>query len=386
MSEQKIGRRELIELLGGLAFLAACSGSSAKTRASGAPGSGGTTGTTGTAASGTPGTYTMNGAAQPVAKRLTRAQLTRFRDQYAGKWTSAWVEEGGRRGTADASITLDPVRRVGKYTVSFDGPLLGGTSPKPTTYVVGVDQFDATTEHAVVMTPQLGRIEVTVDGFGHVELRATEIPGHREIASVDIKAVIETPTAGNVTYTINKSDGTSQRGALAAAKSSTRPAYPSLDQATSATGFVTGDYAASLMTAATATRLLGQPCKAPEANGGRSAYAPGVDVSNARVQTVADDLNGSGAVIQYSIYRAPDAAAMRVFFQRYAGNRNVPNLGEAASAYPPGTTPFTVLDARKGRNTLEMNIVGGRLYKPLPTPQTNALYIAVARAILAELP
>jgi len=79
-----------------------------------------------------------------VEREMIAAQLTRFRDQYAGKWTSAWVEDGGRRGTAEASIALDVVRRVGRYTVSFDGPLLGGRSPKPTTYVVGLDQYDAT--------------------------------------------------------------------------------------------------------------------------------------------------------------------------------------------------------------------------------------------------
>ena len=112
----------------------------------------------------------------------------------------------------------------------------------------------------------------------------------------------------------------------------------------------------------------------------------GIDVSNAVVHTVADGLNGSGAVIQYSIYRAPDAAAMRVFFQRYAGYRNVPNLGDAAAAYPPGTTPITILDVRKGRNNLDFNIVGGRNYTPLPVQQNDALYVAVARAILARLP
>ncbi|HEX4490171.1 MAG TPA: hypothetical protein VH914_03110 [Acidimicrobiia bacterium] len=380
MDGGKMGRRELIELLGGVAFLAACSGTSAKARgtaSSGAPGS---------TAAGSPVTFTMNGPAQPASKRFTRAQLTRFRNQYAGAWTSAWIEEGGRRGTADATLALDVARRVATYTVTFDGPLLGGESPKPTTYVVNVDQYDATSDHAVAVTPQLGRVEVTVDGFGHVQLRATDIPDHRDIVSVDVKAVIETPTAANITYTIAMAGGSTQRGALAAAKGSTRPAYPSLDQATSATAFVTGDYAASLMTADTATRLLGEPCKTPVANGGRVAYAPGIDVSNGRVETVADSLNGSGAVIQYSVYRAPDAAAMRAFFQRYAGYRTMPDVGDAAVAYPPGTSPITIFDARKGRFGLEVTIVGGAHATPLPAPQSNARFVAVAKAIVAKLP
>jgi len=374
-----MGRRELIELLFGAAILAACSTSSAKTRG---PAPAATTGSTGP---GSPETYAMNGPAQPASKQLTRAQLTRFRDLYSGKWTGAWVEDGGGRGTAEASIALDVVRRVGTYTVAFDGPLLDGESPESTTYVVGLDQYDSTSDHAVAVTPQLGRVEVTIEGFGHLQLRATDIPGHREISSVDIKAIV-TPTAGNITYTINKTDGKAQRGALAAAKGSTRPAFPSLDQATSATAFVSGDYAASLMTAATATRLLGQPCKTPAANGGRFAYAPGIDVSNARVETVADSLNGSGAVIQYSVYRAPDAASMRTFFQRYAGYRVVPNLGEAAAAFPSGTTPITILDVRQGRYNLDFNIVGGRNHKPLPVEQNDALFVAVAQALLAKLP
>ncbi len=377
MEARNMGRRELIELLGGLAFLAACSGTSPKARAAGTPASTGP---------GSPTTFTSNGPAVPVSKRFTPAQLTRFRDRYAGKWTSAWVEDGGRRGTAEASIALDVVRRVATYTVAFDGPLLGGDGPRPTTYVVGVDQYDATSDQAVALTPQLGRIEVTIEGFGHVQLRATDVPGHREISSVDIKAVIETSEVGSVTYTINKTDGTTQQGALAAAKSSTPPPFPSLDQATSVNAFVTGDYAASLMTTATAARLLGQPCKAPVANGGRIEYAPGIDVSNARVETVADSINGSGAVIQYSIYRAPDAAAMRAFFQRYAGYRAVPGLGEAAAAYPPGTSPITILDARKGRDSLEVTIVGGLHHEQLPVRQNDALFVAVAQSILAQLP
>jgi len=382
MVERKLGRRELIELLGGVALLAACSGSSAKARV---PGPAGTTAPSNSTGPGSPATFTLNGPAQPTSKRITRAALTRFRDQYAGTWSGAWVEDGGRRGTAEASIALDVVRRVATCTVAFDGPLLGGQSPEPTTYVVGVDQYDSTSEHAVATSPQLGRIEVTIDGFGHLQLRATEIPGHREIASVDIRAIV-TPSAANITYTINETNGTTQRGALAAAKGSTRPAFPSLEQASSATAFVSGDYAASLITAATATRLLGQPCKTPEANGGRIAYAPGINVSNARVETVADSLNGSGAVIQYSIYQAPDAAAMRTFFQRYAGYRTVPNLGDAAAAYPSGTTSITILDVRKGRNNLDLNIVGGRNYQQPPPAQNEALYLAVARAILSRLP
>jgi hypothetical protein len=382
MGDREIGRRELIELLGGMALLAACSSSSAKTRV---PGSTGTTGSTASRGPGSPATFTLNGPAQPASKRITRAALTRFRDQYAGKWSGAWVEDGGGKGTAEASIGLDVVRRVATCSVAFDGPLLGGQSPTPTTYVVGVDQYDSTSDHAVATSPQLGRIAVTIDGFGHLQLRATDIPGHREISSVDIRAIV-TPTAGNITYTIYETNGTTQRGALAATKGTTRPAFPSLDQASTATAFVSGDYAASLMTAATATRLLGQPCTTPEANGGRSAYAPGIKVSNAIVHTVADGLNGSGAVIEYSVYQATDAAAMRTFFQRYAGYRTVPNLGEAAAAFPPGTTPITILDVRKGRNSLDLNIVGGRNYRQPPQQQNDALYVAVARAIVANLP
>ena len=380
MDDGRMGRRELIELLAGVAFLAACSGSSAKHRGTA------TTGASGSTAAGSPATFTMKGATQPASKRFTRAQLTRFRNQYAGTWMSAWVEEGGRRGTAQAAIALDVVRRVATFTVGFEGPLLGGESPEPTTYVVDVDQFDATSDHAVATSPQLGQVEVTVEGFGHVRLHATDIPDHREIASIDVTAAIETPTVANITYTIATTAGAMQRGALAAAKGSTRPAYPSLDQATSTTAFVSGDYAASLMTAAAATRALGQPCKAPVANGGRIAYAPGIDVSNGRVETVADSLNGSGAVIQYSVYRAPDAAAMRAFFQRYAGYRTVPNVGDAAFAYPPGTSAITIFDARKGRFGLEVTIPGAAHATPLSTQQNDARFVAVATAILSQLP
>jgi hypothetical protein len=375
-----MGRREIIELFAGVAFLAACSGTSAKTRSEN-PASG----TGYSSAPGSPDTFTLNGPSQPQSKRFTRAQLTRFRDQYAGTWTSAWVEDGGRRGTAEATIALDVVRRVGTYTVSFDGPLLGGASPKPTTYVVGVDQYDATSDHAVAVTRQLGRIEVTVEGFGQVRLRATDIPGHREISSVDIRAAIRNADAGNVTYTINKTDGTTQRGALAAAKGSARPAYPSLDQATDTTAFLSGDYAASLMTAEIAARLLGQPCRAPEPNGGKLQFAPGIDVSNARVLTVADNLT-TGAVIQYSIYRAQDAAAMRTFFRRYVGYKPVPHVGEQAVALPVGAFPIGTLEVRKGRNNLDLSIPRGAQYKEPPAAQNDAMFVAVANAILAKLP
>jgi hypothetical protein len=38
------------------------------------------------------------------------------------------------------------------------------------------------------------------------------------------------------------------------------------------------------------------------------------------------------------------------------------------------------------RSSLELNIVGGRNYQRLPVQQNDALFVAVAQAILAKLP
>ena len=174
MGERKLGRRELIELLGGMAVLAACGSSAAKRVARHQPGP--------PARPDRDRPPPLRWTDRPSRHRSGSLEpaLTRFRDLYTGKWTGAWVEDGGRRGTGDASITLDVERRVATCTVGFRRTVARRSSPQTTTYVVGVDQYDANSEHAAATSPQLGRIEVTIDGFGHVQLRATDIPGHRD--------------------------------------------------------------------------------------------------------------------------------------------------------------------------------------------------------------
>jgi hypothetical protein len=82
--------------------------------------------------------------------------------------------------------------------------------------------------------------------------------------------------------------------------------------------FINGVYAASLLTTDEVSAALGRPVLPLTENGGRLAYSPGIDVSNA--YTNAKD--GSER-LDIQVYRATDAAAARTFMTKYLQLPNV---------------------------------------------------------------
>jgi len=321
----------------------------------------------------------LSGPAQPVAKQFTADQLTRFRDRYAGSWAGSWAEEGGREGTADVSVVLDVSGRVATCTVAFSGPLLGGPPPPTTTYVVSVDQYDASSENASAKTPQLGDVTIMVQGFGKVTLQATNISGHPDIDSIQINASADTPTTASSAYTIRHRSGLTERGAVSFAKGSQRPAVPSPTQAGAQSDFRSGAYAAGLVTADELTAALGEPIPAPEANGGKVEFAPGIDVSNAAATTTSGDI-----YVQYSVFRGRDASSTAAYWHLYDPEPQVTGLGDQARAHILSAgTPYFELYVLKGNQVLRLQL--SFVDSTRSAAQANALYTSVAKAILVRM-
>ncbi len=385
-----MGRRALLELLGGLAFLAACSETSTVTRATSSTSSGTARGSTGaTSAPGSTGT-TVEATTSKLAKgaRSTADQLQTERDKINGIWRGSWRDDKDRGGNVDGIFDIDVAGRAIDFTLKIDGPFLGGPSaPTTTTYRVDADALSRNDDDVTLQSPLVGAFDLQFLGFGEFQLNASHIPGHDDITSLVIKGVWQDLASGSMTYEVKGSSSAAGRGTVAWTRRGPRAKAPKPGAIDDPTAFLNGDYAASLITVEEASRLLGQPCKEPEGNGGKSNFAPGLNISNARVETFADLLNGGpGAVIQYSVYRAGDAAAMQTFFRRYVGYRAVPNLGDEAVALPPGASfPIGTLDVRQGRDNLELSIVRGGGGPPLSKQQSDAIYLAIAKVILGRL-
>ena len=113
----------------------------------------------------------------------------------------------------------------------------------------------------------------------------------------------------------------------------------------------------------------------------------GIDISNARIETVVDSLTSEGVYIQFSVYRAADAAAMKTFFRRYVGYAPIAGLGDEAVVNPPNpTAPIAILEVRKGKHDLELSIGRGLNARIRSKQESDALLLAFAKVILARLP
>lgn len=384
MSEQEFGRRAMLELLGGLVLLAACSDQSGKAQP-GSTGAGGSTsgkpGTTSSIAE-TGTTVDASGAKVAAGLRATADQLQTERDKINGTWLGSWRDDQKRHGNVDGIFDINVDGRTIDFTLKIDGPFLGGSSPMTTTYHLDADALSKNDDDVNLQSPLVGPFDLQFLGFGEFQLTAGEVPGHDDITSLVIKGAWEDADTGTMTYEVKGSGPAAGRGTVAWSRGGTRPAAPAPGAADDPTAFIGGDYAATLILTAEAARLLGQPCKAPSANGGRAFFAPGIDVSNARVETVASIEHG-GAILQYSIYRARDAAAMQAWFHLYDTYPVVADVGSAAHALRQGTSPMSNLYVRKGRESLDLGIV--LVNSTLSPQQHDALFVAVAKVILARM-
>ena len=248
-------------VLGGIAVvvLAACGGSSAKSSPGAEPA---------TTAPVSTGVIDVTKNAVPVAnRRFTDASLQHFRAALDAKWLGAWADDRGGKGTADAVVSYDPTTHELTVTLAATGPILGSGSVPTTTYRVGVDRIALSTSTLEVTSPQLGTVKIDLDAR---TLHATAIPGHPEIAQVTGALSRATPTGASGSYHVIGTDGKNHVGSFTVVRGGPRPtSVAAPGAANDLTQFVNGDYAASLLSPAEATQVLGRPTEAPMPNGGR---------------------------------------------------------------------------------------------------------------------
>jgi hypothetical protein len=366
-----IGRRHVLGLVAGAAALAACGGNSAsKGQAPGGSSGGASTGGGSAAASVSTGSF--EGPVVPDANRVPVERVTSWADRFAKTWKGAWKDDSGGSGTADGSISLDAMAFAGRGQLSLsDGFLGAGAAIAPAVYDIDLAKFDYSADTHRISSPQLGEIEITVEGFGAVKLICTKVPGHPDIDTLEIDAQGQQGTGvASVTYKVNRG-GQVTRGAMALSSGSDRPPAPEPGSANQQTEFIMGDYAASLVTAAQLSQAVGVTVHAPVANGGKLNYAPGIDVSNARAET--DDPN---VIIQYSVYRGTDAATARAFLELNSSVAT-PVTGLGDGAYLVKAPVF--LQVLQGKEVAEVTVLA-------PSgSDVAALDRAVAEAMLPKL-
>ncbi len=98
--------------------------------------------------------------------------------------------------------------------------------------------------------------------------------------------------------------------------------------------FVGGDYTAGLLTAEEIASAVGRPVLPLDPNGGRSGFAPGVDVSNAQTTSKDGTVN-----VALQVYRLATPAAARHYYDTLYGpeitpQETIPALGDSAFLEP----------------------------------------------------
>ena len=141
--------------------------------------------------------------------------------------------------------------------------------------------------------------------------------------------------------------------------------------------FISGGYAASLIMAGELSEAIVEPIDAPRANGGKRAYAPGVDVSNAASTAASGHI-----IVQYSVFRASDAASMTAYWHNYDAERLVPGLGDQVRAHIDTGQGWYELYVLKALEVLRLkvDVVGATR----TADQVNQMYRAIAQAITAR--
>ena len=287
------------------------------------------------------------------------------------EWLAAWADDRGGKGTADAVVSYDAKTHELTVTLAATGPILGSGSVPTTTYRVGVDRIALSTSTLEVTSPQLGTVKIDLDAR---TLHATAIPGHPEIAEVTGALSRGTPTGASGSYQVIGTDGKNHVGSFTVVRGGPRPtSVAAPGAANDLTQFVEGDYAASLLSPAEATQVLGRPADAPIPNGGRFFYVPNINVSDANVKST----DGT-VILQYSIFRATTAAIAKDFWEHTLtpGLKTIPGMG-ADTVYVDNYLESYVW---KDREIAEFNFVGNDSASMAP-----AAVARFAKAIVAHL-
>lgn len=374
--ERPVSRRALMLGLGGAGLLLGCSAGAGKV--SGRPPSASRTAAK-PAAIPTGTSVAIGGRHVGTAGQITKSDIARFGPLANGHWQGAWRDTSGRSGTSDVLISINPLTFKAKTTVLFRGPILGGVPLEAVTYDVDLLSYDKTAPTWLVRSPQLGDVTATADGGDSLTGLCLNVPGHADIASIAVRGTrLGSHAAGR--YTITMRDGRTTKGTIAWSIVGQRaqPTDPNDDSFNAITDILSGEYAASFATSQQLTTAIGRPTLAPLPNGGRVAYAPGIDISNARALTTDGRL-----VLQYSVLRGSLAAIAKYWHQNYPGPSTVTGPWTAA-VFLNSTPP---LYSYSGARILQVGVLpSANATGPSPQPaELSNDSVAVSRLIMPQL-
>ena len=267
---------------------------------------------------------------------------------YGGTWLGSWADDTGASGRGQIGVAIEQAARIATIDVAYEGPIVLGDSPAPATYRFPIDGFVNVPEEFSIPTAGYGDVEVSIDGFGQSRLVSSNVHGHPEITMIELKTVFGPVGRAALTYTINETSGAAVHGAIAFARSGDRPPKPSATIESPEVSLLTGDTAAALTTAAELTAATGQQIGAPQPNGGKADYAPGVTASNGTAKSA-----DGGVIVQWTLFRGMDLASIQAYWHVYDSNTPVPGLGDDAKTYGG----LDLLYVLRGTDVLSLQII-----------------------------
>lgn len=250
----------------------------------------------------------------------------------------------------------------------------GGSTPTATTYHLDADAISRNDDDIVLQSPLIGPFTMQFLGFGQFQLAAAQVPNRTDITSVVIKGAWEDLTSGTLSYQVTGTGPAAGRGAAAWSRSGQRPPAPTPVAADNPLLFISGDYAAGLLQPAEVSAIFGVHVTTIDANGGTPSLPgnPTIMVSNARA--VSDD---GTLILQYSVFRSPDAAANLQYWQTLVHGPDVPDLGAPVSR--------PTLAGRAGPTGYNALIGRSVLYLEVLTSQQDALPVATTETFDQQL-
>jgi hypothetical protein len=279
--------------------------------------------------------------------------LRRIADQFNGSYVGRWVDSTGARGSGTGTISIDPSAQRAKGTLAVGGKILGRSPLGRRTFSVDLSKYGYDADAVSVPTSPWGAISWTRVSGG-AQLTLAGVPGLASGSNVEIIGRFTHPGFASFTYTITPAKGKAVRGAVNAGKRGTTfadPVVPS-ESAASTAALLSGAYACSLLTKADAAKAFAEPAKAAEPNGGRLAYAVGIDTSNCRVESVSGN-----QLLQMTVYHGHSADDAAKYFEvNRAIGTPVPGLESRAYSFLNGRTVWVLA----GDDVVELNVIDQR--------------------------
>ena len=153
----------------------------------------------------------------PMTRRCRPRDAQRVAQLANGHWQGRWLDSAGHSGTNDVTISIDSTKRTARAELSFTGPLLGSAIASQV-YEVDLLSFVLTADNWDVISPQFGKVTIVPGGADSASATATMIPGHTDIASIDVSASRLSQRI-DLNYTIAYVDGHTVKGRMAWATS-----------------------------------------------------------------------------------------------------------------------------------------------------------------------